>query len=58
MAVWTMGCLVSGIITISGRSCVYDMAYRCVGAGFVALAFLVEALTLPEKRRKQIEVLG
>lgn len=58
MAVWTAGCLVSGIITISGRSCVYDMAYRCVGAAFVALAFLVEALMLPKKRRKQIEALG
>lgn len=57
MAVWTVGCLVSGIITISGRSSVYDMTYRCVGAAFVALAFLTEALTLPEKRKKQIEAL-
>lgn len=57
MAVWTVGCLVSGIITISGRSSVYDMTYRCVGAAFVALAFLTEALTLPEKRKKQSEVL-
>lgn len=54
VAVWTMGCLVSGIITISGRNFEYAVVYRCVGAVFAVLAMLsqIRAYSMAQTRNR------
>lgn len=52
IAVLTTGCLVSGIITISGRTSVYDLYYWIIGICFLMGALLTEERTWKRKKRK------
>ena len=42
LAVRISGCLVQGIIEISGRTCDYDNHYRVISGIFLALAFVIQ----------------
>ena len=42
LAIFTLGCLVHGIIVISGRTCGYDWAYIAAGLLFLFLGIFVE----------------
>ena len=50
IAVLTVGCLVHGIIAISGRMSVYDLYYWISGIAFLLVAMVVEVRT--SKRRR------
>ena len=45
IAVLTVGCLVHGIIAISGRMSVYDLYYWISGIAFLLLAMVIEVRT-------------
>lgn len=50
IAVLTTGCLVRGIITISGRTSVYDFYYWSIG-----ICFLIGALVIEERAWKKMK---
>ena len=54
IATITAGCLLRGIINLSGRSTTLDQPYWCVGAGFLVLSLITLFISDTRRTREKL----